>query len=224
MRWKAVFDINVNIVDIIISTFLFDIETEDIYIDWALRFSEPIKFNNVIVCHQIDIKNIKIFKFVIGMVGLGSSFNLTARQVKCTRNERSLSYFGGYNETKVSLFVWIIIVVWLQKLSKLLVDCWAFFAFDSSSVESTSYFDIWEKLIIRTKLYCFHLWLHIFLYRRHTWDYLLEKSIDAISPSWEYTPLLTCSDGARNITSRVCGIVTRVSTWIESHSSYLIQF
>lgn len=146
----------------------------------------PIKSNNVIVRYQFQIKNIKLFKLVIGMVGFGSSFRLTTRQVECAREELTLDYLGKCNEAKISSFVWPAAAIFLQKLSKLFAYCWAFsFAFDSSTVASISYFDVKVKFVVGTMMYCIHLCcLH--LYGRHIGDILFEtfeKTMDAICPS-----------------------------------------
>lgn len=110
---------------------LFDTKAEYICIDRALRFFEPIKSDSVIVGYQVHIK---FFKLVIEIVGLGSSFRITTHQVECAREEFTLGYLGGYNESKVSLFVRVDVVVYLQKLIKLLANCLIFsIAFDSLS-------------------------------------------------------------------------------------------
>lgn len=221
------FDINVTIVDTMIRTLLFDAEAEEISIDRALSLFEPIEADNAIVYYRVHIKNIKLFMLVVGIVGLGSSFRLTARQVQCAREELALGYLDGCNEAKVSSFVRVAAAVCLQKLSDILADCWAFsVAFDSSTVATTSYFDVRVRFVKGTRLYCFHLCC-LPIYGRHTGDNLFEtfeKAMNAICPSWGYRLLSTCSDGARIMTGRVRGIVTRVSNRVEQEGCHLIRF
>lgn len=97
------FDINVIIVDTILRIVLFDLEVEDIFIDWTLILFKPIKFDNVIVCYGVFIKNFKLqdfklFKLVIGIVNLHS---LKMCQMECGRKELTINYLKRCNDAKV---------------------------------------------------------------------------------------------------------------------------
>ena len=207
------FDIDVPIVDIIIRKLLFDPDAEDETVDRALSVFVPMRGDDEAVTHyRTHIKNLKLFKLVIGQVSLGSSFRLASRQITCVREALSLGYLSGCNEAMVSRFVRVAAGACLQKISELLNRTWAFsVAFDSATVESTSYFDVRVRLTVNTKVHCFHLFC-LPLYGSHTGELMFgvfKDAMDAVCPRWEHTLLSTCSDGARNMLGRVRGIVSR---------------
>lgn len=84
----------------------------------------------------------------------------------------------------------------------------------------------WVRFVVGTRLYCFHLYC-LSLYGPNTYDNLFEtfeKAMDASCPSWVYTLLSTCSNGARNMIVQVRGIVIHVFSQVEREGCYLIWF
>jgi hypothetical protein len=93
--------------------------------------------------YRVHIKNVKIYKLVVGQVSLGCSFRISSRQIALVRAELSLGYINGCDESSVSRFVRVAAAACLQKISELLMRTWAVsVAFDSSTIEATSYFDV----------------------------------------------------------------------------------
>lgn len=223
------FDINPSIVDVIIGDLLIDEEDENTSVDSVLSVFDPVRSEEgSVLCYRAHIRNVKLFKFVIGTVALGASFRLASRQVLCAREELSLGYLGGCTVTKVSRFVRVAAAACLQKLSEIMSAVWAFsLAFDSSTIESTSYFDVRVRFVAGTNVHCFHLF-SLPLFGSHTGDLMFSvfgRAMDALCPSWTQRLLSTCSDGARNMTGRVRGIVSRVATAVEAHEGYrLLRF
>jgi hypothetical protein len=69
-----------------------------------------------------------------------------------------LGYLNGCNESSVSRFVRVAAAACLQKISKLLKRTWAFsVAFDFSTIEATSYFDVRLRFAADAELICFHM-------------------------------------------------------------------
>jgi hypothetical protein len=217
-------------VDKILRDLLFDPDTEDVTVERALDIFEPVTDNDddSVTFYRVHIRNIKLFKLVIGTVSLGASFRLTARLVSRAREELSLGFLGGCNEAKVSSFVRVAAAAFLQKLGELLSSSLAFaIAFDSATVESTSYFDVRARFVKGTSLHYFHLF-SLPLYGPHTGDLMFsvfDKAMDEICPSWGTRFLITCSDGDRNLTGRVREIVTRIAVRVaEQEGTRLIRF
>jgi hypothetical protein len=67
-----------------------------------------------------------------------------------------VGFLNGGNESSVSRFVRVAAAACLQKLSKPLKRTWVFFvAFDSSTIEATSYFDVRVRLAADAELHSF---------------------------------------------------------------------
>ena len=222
------FEIDVPIVDTIIRKLLFDPDAEEETSDKALRVFVPMLAEDETVTHyRVHIKNLKLFKLVVGQVALGSSFRLASRQITLVREALSLGYLSGCNEAMVSRFVRVAAGACLQKLSELLKRAWAFsVAFDSATVESTSYFDVRVRFTVDTTVHCFHVFC-LPLFGSHTGELMFDvfkEAMDALCPQWEHSLLSTCSDGARNMLGRVRGIVTRLAVCSATAGHKLIRF
>jgi hypothetical protein len=135
--------------------------------------------------YRVHIKNVKLFKFVVGQVALGCSFRLASRQIALVLEELSLVHLNGCNESSVSRFVQVAAAACLQKISELLKRTWAFsVAFDSSTIKVTSYFDVRVRFAADAQLHCFHM-LALPLHGSHTGQLLFdvfEQAMDAIIP------------------------------------------
>jgi hypothetical protein len=64
--------------------------------------------------YRVHIKNMKLFKLVVGQVALGCSFRLASRQIALVREGLSLGYLNGCNESNVSRFVRVAAAAFLQ--------------------------------------------------------------------------------------------------------------
>jgi hypothetical protein len=173
------------------------------------------------------IKNMKLFKLVVGQVALGCSFRVASRQISLVREELSLGYLNGCNQVMVSRFVRVAAAACLQKISEFLKRTWAFsVAFDSSTIQATSYFDLRVRFAADAELHCFHL-VALPLHGSHTGQLMFdvfEQAMDAIIPGWEDYLLSTCSDGARKMLGRARGIVARIAQRSNAAGHTFIRF
>lgn len=223
------FRINAPIVDVVLRRLLLNEDDDETGAQRALSRFEPEKepSSDVIVAYKVQVKNLKLFKFVAGLIALGSSFRMVARQVECARSTLSLGLLAGCKEERVSFFARVILASCLQTLSHILSSTWAFsVAFDAATIQTTSYFDVRIRFAKGPKLYCFHLF-SLPLLGRHTGENMFDvfnKAMSAVCPSWPKRLLSVCSDGARNMTGRVKGISTRISAVVESEGNTLIRF
>jgi hypothetical protein len=138
-----------------------------------------------------------------------------------------LGYLHGCNESNVSRFVRVAAATCLQNISELLKRTWAFsVAFDSSTIEATSCFDVRVRFATDAELHCFNM-LAFPLHGSHTGQLIFdvfEQAMDAIIPGWEDCLLLACSDGGRNMLGRARGIVTRIAERSNAAGPTLIRF
>lgn len=220
--------IDIPVIDVIMKKLLFDPEDEEETVDRALSvFVAQLDEDGSVTQYRAHIKNLKLFKLVIGQVALGSSFRLAARQIACVREELSLGYLRACDRGKVASFVRVAAAACLQKLREILCSVWAFsVAFDSATVQTTSYFDVRVRFVIGTTLHCCHL-LCLPLFGSHTGQLMFDvfkEAMDALCPAWPDALLATSSDGARNMTGRVRGIVSRVGECVADAGHCLTRF
>jgi hypothetical protein len=127
----------------------------------------------------------------------------------------------------VSRFVRVAAAACLQKISDLLKWTWAFsVAFDSSTVEATSYFDVRVRFAADAELHYFPLFA-LPLHGSHTGQLMFdvfEQAMDAIIPGREDYLLSTCSDGVRNMLGRARGIVARIAQCSNAAGHTFIRF
>jgi hypothetical protein len=223
------FDIDVPIVDVIIRQLLFDPAVEDVTLERALSVFVPMRPSDeqALTHYRVHVKNVKLFRLVIGQVGLGCSFCMASRQIATVREELSLGFLSGCNDKMVSQFVRIAAGACLQKIREILSNTWAFsVAFDSATVDATSYFDVRVRVAIETTIHCFHCFC-LPLYGSHTGELMFDvfrQAMDALCPGWVHTLLSTCADGARNMQGRLRGIVSRIARCSTAAGHTLIRF
>ena len=124
----------------------------------------------------------------------------------------------------------------MQTLKSLLAGCWAFsLAFNSTTVESTSLFNICVRFAVKGRLVCFHF-IAMPLVGRHAGQNMFDafiKVVDVVMPHWRDTLFSISSDGARNMTGRDQGIVSLIAkaispdrtilrTWCGAHQIDLV--
>jgi hypothetical protein len=215
------FTIDPEIVDVLISEVFFNPEDGE---ESVARATSVFKRQDGTAAYCVQIKQIKMFRLVINYVGFGASFSMVSRQVAAAREELKLGYLSGCNETKVSAFVRVALAANMQTLKSLLAGCWVFsIAFDSATVGSTPLFDIRVRFAVKGCLFCFHL-IAMPLIGRHTGPNMFDafvKVADVVMPHWRNTLFSVSSDGARNMTGRDRGIVSRIGEAISPNHTLL---
>jgi len=167
-------------------------------------------------------------------------FRLAVRYVSCGTSFRMASGLIGYmydvlgnpglracSRDEISNFVRAVCVVNLQRIANLLRRSWAFsLALDSATHQSTSFLDLRFRVFIPN--YNSIVNLHgctLPMFDRHTGDIMstmVNKFLTVLCPDWTIRLLGSTSDGARNMTGWVVGVVTRLDAAMHSDCS-LIQ-
>jgi hypothetical protein len=107
----------------------------------------------------------------------------------------------------------------LQKVSDLLINSWTFsIAIDSATHHGTSYLDLRFRVYSRehATIFNFH-GCAIPMHERHTGEVMcvmLCKFLSVLCPRWQVSMLGVASDGARNMTGRAAGVVTRLQNYM----------
>lgn len=159
-----------------------------------------------VVSYHVQLKQVQLFKFVIGALALGASIRLAARQVLCARELLGPDQLSECDEMKVASFVRIAAAANLQRLREVLRESWGWsLVFDLSTVPSTSFFDVRVRFARGVELHCFHI-LCLPLLGSETGKQLfdvLRKTLDAICESWTTRLISICLDGALNTADQV---------------------
>lgn len=239
-RDELFFFIHEDIVNTILRGLLFHADDSPTTIERAMQMFECVtaegavveggrSFNNNEDCaayRRVRVRQGKLFRLVMGYMSFGASFRLVSRQLLCTREVLGLGYLHGCSEKKVSQYARIALAANLQKLREILSTCWTFsIAFDSATIESTSYFDVRVRFGRRGQIFCFHL-AALPMYGRHTGELMSDlfcKAMDVVCPTWRSKLLSAASDGARNMTGRVRGVVSRVASELTPSTMRLIR-
>jgi hypothetical protein len=119
---QVFFNIDVPIVETIIRKLLSAPDANDQTVESALMMFEPMQAaigDKNATHYRLHIKKVKLFKLVVGQGALGCSFRLASHQIALVREELSLGYLYGCNESSVSRFVRVTAAACLQKISKL---------------------------------------------------------------------------------------------------------
>lgn len=82
------FDRNPSIVEVIIEDPLIDEEDENKSVDGFFSVFDPLRSEEEsVLCYRAHIRNVKLFKFFIATVTIGTFFRLAARELLCDREE-----------------------------------------------------------------------------------------------------------------------------------------
>ena len=188
-----------------------------------------------VAAYKATIKNGSLFDLVVEFASLGSSFRLIDRLAQSTKELTGMACYGGCNRRKVAVYLRVMCASNLQILGDCLARCWAFsLALDGATHQSTSYLDIRVRFCTPDGLHNCHL-LALPLNDRHTGEAMFEMVVnvlDVIRPGWKDSLIGIATDGARNMTGRHAGLVTRldrctgpgfIRVWCGAHQLDLIM-
>ena len=186
--------------------------------------------------YQVRIKNELRFNLSMDYVSVGLSFRQTASAIRMAQIRLKNPLLVGLNDHMVGQFARIIVGAALQDFGNLLSieRIWAFaLAFDSSTHQATSFFDIRIRLPIRGNVYNLHL-VAVPNFDRHTavnTAALIYTIMDSIFSEWRTKLIGVSTDGENTMTGRHGGVVTLlerqatnkiVRVWCPIHQADLV--
>lgn len=221
-----------NIIEQLIGALLFHPDDEE---EWGRALS-LFKLSHDSNKYYATVANGEAFTFSIRFISIGLSFRQTSRALTETRSLARLRSLTGISGRKVAGYARITTAHNLQKIADLLKDrrCWAFsIAFDGATCSGKSFVDVRARICIDGTIENLHI-LAVPIHDKHTGDTMFKMVaalFDELCPSWKTKLLSASTDGARNMTGRFAGAVTRleqvalpgfVRIWCGAHQLDLI--
>jgi hypothetical protein len=168
-----------------------------------------------------------LFRLVVRYVSCGTSFRMASELIGCTYDVLGNPGLRVCSRDEISNFVRVVCVVNLQRIADLLRRSWAFsLALDYATHQSTSFLDLRFRIFVPN--YHSIVNLHgctLLMFDRHTRDIMstmVSKFLTVLCPDWTIRLLGLTSDGARNMTGRVVGVVTRLDAAMHSDCSLIL--
>ncbi len=170
--------------------------------------------DGVIYSYSMTIPKTKttLFCLAVRYVFCGTSFRMASEFIGCMYNVLGNPSLHACSRDEISNFVRVVCVVNLQQIVDLLHRSWAFsLAFDFVTHRSTSFLDLCFRVFIPN----YHSIVNLHgralpMFDRHTGDIMstmVNKFLIVLYPDWTICLLGFTSDGARNMTGRVAGVV-----------------
>lgn len=230
---KRVYLINASIIEKVLKAHFISDETEYGYRNSVINLLEPVAGN----MFNLTIANLARFEIIVRFVGNGQSFYQAVQSVRAVRDVGNNPNLVGVTETTVRQSAQATIAINLQHMRRIICDarCWAFsIAFDAATNREDSYLDIRLRVCERDGLANVHL-LTITLHESHTgllmFDMISQLLEAVLGSCWRNKLLSVATDGARNMTGRVQGAVTRfqqvclpgfIRIWCANHQLDLV--
>jgi len=167
-----------------------------------------------------------LFRLVVRYMSCGTSFCMASKLIGCTYDVLGNPSLHACFCDEINNFVRVVCVVNLQQIADLLRRSWAFsLALDSMTHQSTSFLDLRFQVFIPN--YHSIINLHgcaLAMFDRHTGDIMftmVSKFLTVPCLDWTIHLLGLMSNGARNMTGRVAGVVTRLDAAMHSDCSLI---
>ena len=162
-----------------------------------------------------------LFELAVRFTSSGSSFKMTSINMRHTVEVFALPT-RALHRHDISRMMRVACAANLQKISVLLKDSWAFsIAVDSATHQSTSYLDLRFRVYSRKHRDFFNLHgCALPMHDRHTGQVMFDmlcRFLSVLCPKWQASMLGVASDGARNMTGRAAGVVTRLQNYMHDN-------
>jgi hypothetical protein len=161
----------------------------------------------------------KLFNIVTRYIACGASFRMVSNLISHDYLVFGNPVMRSCPRQLVATYARIVCASNFQRLAKFLREHWTFsIALDSATHQSTSYLDVRLRLFIASSVQNFHLFA-LPLLDRHTGAVMFDmitKALDILCPDWKAKLMGCSSDGARNMTGRFQGVVTRIARIVDS--------
>ncbi|CAK9868043.1 unnamed protein product [Sphagnum jensenii] len=211
---QIVFDIEKDIVDVIVCGMMFypaNIVNSDA--DNDAKENDPAFGSDAkrgAILHQ------HIQKLFVRYVSCSASFWLASNILSCTYDVLHNPVLHACSRHDVANYIRVVCVVNLQRITRHLRRAWAFsIALDFATHQSTSYLNVHFQIFMPTFYNIVNLHAVVFpMFNRHISEVMFQMVVsflDVLRLDWKVHLLGVSSNGARNMTGRVSGVVTRLS-------------
>lgn len=159
---------------------------------------------------------VKLFVLIVRYISCGASFRLVSSIIRQTYEVLATPCLRTCTAAVVSKYVRLVCAVNLQRITELLKQSWTFsIAMDGATHQSSSYLDVRIRMFIPR--ICNIVNVHVValpMTERHTGSAMysiLSSMLNVICAEWRDKLLGVSTDGARNMTGRNAGLVTRMA-------------
>ncbi|KAH9573897.1 hypothetical protein CY35_01G025600 [Sphagnum magellanicum] len=226
---QIVFDIEKDIVDVIIRGMMFDPanivdnDANTLAKEQALSLFQRVdqeeeEEGNASYSYSVIIPKSKttIFQLSVRYVSCGASFWLASNILSCTYDVLHNPVLHACSRHDVANYIRFVCAINLQHIARHLSRAWAFsIALDSATHQSTSYLDVRFRIFMPTFYNIVNLHaVALPMFDWHTGEVMFQMVVsflDVICLGWKVHLLGVSSDGACNMTGRVSGVVTCLS-------------
>ena len=196
-----------------IADMFFDADDDEEFISKERALSIFKKSPNYDQIYTVKISNMRQFRLCIQYIAISCTFRQATKIFLVTKEETNLGYLGAINKKKVTSYVRVMVAISLQNIKDQLERSWCYsVAFDGSTHQSTSYFDIRLRVFVDGEIKNVHL-IALPMFERHTGAYMYElfkTFFDVLDESWTTKVIGVTTDGAANMTGCHRGIVTMI--------------
>jgi len=217
VKAALIFNIKADIVEKLIGDLFFHPEEDDENDGPPITKANAMKLFKVQAdgSYQVEIKNEVRFNLAMDYISAGLSFRQSAKVMGFTQKRLKNPLLVGLNDHMVGQYARIIVGTSLQDFANILSvqRMWAFaLAFDSSTHQGTSFFDIRIRLAILGNIHNLHL-VTVPNFQRHTavnTAALIYTIMDCTFHDWRTKLIGLSTDGENTMTGRYGGVVTLV--------------
>ena len=210
------YEVEKDIVEIVMAQILVDDDAEEDLPRVLRSLFQPVtgEADEEVVAYKVTVKDTLMFQLAYGYVALGSSFRCANKLILYTKEKAHLSSLSGASEGKISKYARVCAAANYQVISEVLRSKVGFsIALDTATVATTRYFDTRIRFYLQGELHDFHLFAFPFN-SAHTGEEmyaLLHKGMNVLYKDWLESLVGVTTDGARNMTGRNLGIVSRLA-------------
>ena len=163
--------------------------------------------------YRANIDSDLSFSLIVRYIGTGMSLRQATIALEATKDLLRNPLLGFPSQAKTQSYVRVACAVTFQVLSSLLPRLWAFsLAVDASTCQGSSYLDMRVRFVLKGVLYNLHV-VALPLSGSHTgeaqFNYVCAV-LDVLCPRWKQSLISATTDGARDMTGRHSGLVTRL--------------
>jgi hypothetical protein len=163
--------------------------------------------------YRVNIDNDLSFSLIVGYIGIAMSLKQATRALEVTKEHTRNPLIGFPSQLKTQSYVRVACAVTFQVFSNLLPRLWAFsLAVDASTCLGSSYLDMRVRFVWKGALYNLHV-IALPLSGNHTGENQFDcvcAVLDVLCPRWKQSLICATTDGARDMTGRYSGLVTRL--------------
>ena len=160
------------------------------------------------------IRNHAQLDMIVEYASLGASFRMIEKLANATRKLTGVSKYPGCSQRQVAKVLQVVCASNIQMLLEILGKCWAF-----STHQSTSYLDLRVRFCFGDNIHNFHV-ISAPMDGSHTGEEMFEIIVgvlNIIRPGWRESLIGVATDGARNMTGRFSGVVSKIQQCVGPH-------